>query len=718
MIGKQKITALMAIAMMLLFPFSGFAESTPYAVFDSSTGTLTLKYGDKSSDSGSDVCEFDEYSNRGWDQYCSDIKKVVFEESFKNARPEKCSDWFYQCNKLVEIEGIENLNTSEVTDMSNMFWGCSSLTAIDVSGFNTENVENMSGMFFYCSKLTELNLSNFDTKNVTNMSWMFTGCSSLACILDFSKFNTANVTNMNNMFTGCSLLTQLNLASFDTQQVTNMENMFEGCNKLSNLVISSFNTGEVTNMKGMFSRCYALTSLNLSNFDTHKVENMNAMFNNCSSLLSINLSSFNTENVTDMSYMFSQCPSLTELNISNFNSANVENIARMFDGSSSLETLDLSNFDTKNVTDLTGMFNGCTALKSINLSKFDTRNVIYMDDIFEGCKALTALNLSSFNTENVLSMRGMFGNCINIKTIYVSDKFVTENVKFSEDMFESCTSLEGAIAYDANKIDKEAANYKNGYFKTYIKIGDTITEICGSDEANYTVASLDFTDKDVLSNVPIKVKDKITYNLNMANEWGTICLPYEVTYSANAEYKLYKLSDLKGDVLIFTEYANGAEIPAGTPMAIRHITESATVSVTTEKAEIPLDFNSSNMSGGGWRLVGTYTKVEVPDEGYIISNNKFWNVGRMKLEGHNVKSVAATPYHAYIMPASSASSAASKLSIGFGDDETTAIDSPAIIDVFNPNAEYYDINGRRIKTLEKGINIVKMGGKTTKVIIK
>ena len=277
----------------------------------------------------------------------------------------------------------------------------------------------------------------------------------------------------------------------------------------------------------------------------------------------------------------------------------------------------------------------------------------------------------------------------------------------------------GAIAYDANKIDITAANYKDGYFKTYIKIGDEVKEICGSDEANYTVESLSFTANDILSNVPIKVKDQITYNFTMNNEWGTIYLPYEVTYTANSKYKLYELSDLEGDALVFTEYENGRVIPTGTPMAIRRITESSAVDVTTKKAVIPLDYKTTNISNEGWHLVGTFTRVEVPDDGYIISKNQFWNVGRMKEEGQNVKSVAATPYHAYIMPASaSISTAPAKLAIGIGDGGTTSIEAPSINDIFNGNAEYYDINGRRLSTLEKGINIVKIGGKTTKVIIK
>lgn len=187
MIGKQKITALMAIAMMMLSPFSGFAESTPYAVFNSNTGTLTFKYGDKTTDVSGTVYDLNGFYP-AWREKNSNITNVVFADSFKDARPNSCLMWFYKCDKLTTISGIENLNTSEVTDMRSMFYECSALTELNLSNFNTEKVTSMREMFEGCKTLTTLDLSNFNNENVQDMSFMFDNCESLNN-LNLSQFN-------------------------------------------------------------------------------------------------------------------------------------------------------------------------------------------------------------------------------------------------------------------------------------------------------------------------------------------------------------------------------------------------------------------------------------------------------------------------------------------------------------------------------------------------
>ena len=213
--------------------------------------------------------------------------RVVFDASFQDFRPTTTARWFYKDLALKQIEGLEFLNTSEVKDMSGMFYGCSGLTSLDLSHFNTQNVTKMSGMFYGCSGLTSLDLSHFNTQNVTNMSWIFDGCSGLTS-LDLSYFNTQNVTNMSWMFYGCSGLTSLDLSHFNTQNVTNMIQMFYGCSGLTSRDLSHFNTQNVTNMMQMFYGCSGLTSLDLSHFNTQKVTYMSGMFYGCSALTTIN----------------------------------------------------------------------------------------------------------------------------------------------------------------------------------------------------------------------------------------------------------------------------------------------------------------------------------------------------------------------------------------------------------------------------------------------
>ena len=336
------------------------------------------------------------------------VTKVVFDASFKDFRPTTTEGWFFNLSALTTIEGIENLNTSAVTDMREMFSHCSGLKELNVSNFNTARVTNMDVMFKNCSGLTALNVSNFNTSAVTYMGSMFYGCSGLK-ELNVSNFNTSAVTDMGSMFSGCSGLKELNVSNFNTSKVTTMYEMFYGCSSLTYLNLSNFNTSKVTDMRYMFSGCSRLTSLNLSNFNTSAVTSMPSMFYGCYGLKELNISNFNTSAVKNMSAMFANCWSLKELNVSNFN--------------------------TSKVTDMSGMFSGCSSLKE--------------------------LNVSNFNTSAVTDMSLMFSYCSGLKTIINTQTWRCEK---SQDMFKGCTQLKGAVKYDESKLDVTMANPTTGYF--------------------------------------------------------------------------------------------------------------------------------------------------------------------------------------------------------------------------------------------------------------
>ena len=238
--------------------------------------------------------------------------KVVFDSSFKDYKPTTTAFWFSYCTKLKTIEGMKNLNTEQVTDMSYMFSGCETLTSLDLSNFNTAKVTDMIRMFSGCEALTSLDLSNFNTAKVTEMSYMFTGCEALTS-LDLSNFNTEKVTDMSFMFISCKALTSLDVSRFNTSNVTNMAHMFHSCSGLTTLDLSNFNTSKVTDMSSMFYCCFSLTTLDLSNFNTSNVTKMELMFYFCTSLTTIDLSNFNTAKVNNMIYMFNSCSDLTTI---------------------------------------------------------------------------------------------------------------------------------------------------------------------------------------------------------------------------------------------------------------------------------------------------------------------------------------------------------------------------------------------------------------------
>ncbi len=347
--------------------------------------TVTFYYDDLKSSREGEVYGIDEWHNLNsqhrYDYYINqDYDRVVFDASFKNARPTDTSFWLCGFTNLRTIENLEYLNTSEVTDMKFMFYYCTSLVSLDLSHFDTSKVTNMEYMFSDCWEIYELYTSNFNTSKVTDMSAMFGNCYKLS-ELDVSSFDTSNVLDMGYMFHGCSALQYFSLNNFNTSKVTNMEYMFGFCNSLESLNLNSFNTSNVTNMESMFVDCNKLKSLDLSRFDTKKVTNMSRMFCECSSLKSLDLSHFDTSNVTNMQGMFSNCEMLSNLNVSNFDTRKVTDMSGMFYESRTIKKLDLSSFDTSNVTNMGGMFYGCTSLDSLDISRFDVSKVEIFEDM-------------------------------------------------------------------------------------------------------------------------------------------------------------------------------------------------------------------------------------------------------------------------------------------------------------------------------------------------
>ena len=661
-----------------------------YAVFDQTTGTLTFGRGTNKPAGAYDLNEGE--GRPAWINQSDNIKKVVFDTSFAMARPTSCYWWFAGCKNLTEIEGVENLNTRNVTSMRNMFDACSNLESLDLSNFDTQNVIYMNYMFYGCSKLTSLDLSKFNNQKVTGMISMFEGCSGLKS-LNLSKFNTQSVTDMSNMFKGCSGLTSLDLSNFNTQNVEYMGSMFKGCTGLTSLNLSKFNTQNVTNMGWMFMGCSGLESLNLSNFDTQNVKHMSDMFSGCSALTSLDLSMFNTQNVEYMSCMFMGCSGLT--------------------------SLDLSKFDTQKLQGMSGMFSGCSGLTSLDLSKFDTQNVFDMMSVFENCSGLTSLDLSNFDTKKVERMSDMFSGCSSLTTIYASDKFVITEHSYGSNMFSGCTKLKGAITeYDENKTDHKYANYKTGYFSKLVgKNGDEKIGAAGETLATNNLVLAD--GKDFVAYEPFAAKDAFySRTIPSGSKWGTLCVPFAIDQSKITECKFYRLTGIDTDKECITleSYEEGI-IPAGTPVLFKMNEGKTSLNLSASNAEIA---TAPTVVGTNKdvNLVGSFTKIGGKDNqglaeyDYIIGKDKFWRVS--DLDGGN--GVGIKPMRAYIHPASASHARAAMLSIGKGDG-TTAIDNLNAISN-DANAEYYDANGRRTNGLQKGLNIVKRGSKTYKIMVK
>ena len=341
-------------------------------------------------------------------QEVRNIKFIDLSE-FDSSEITDISDMFLNCNGLESID-LTNFNTSKVTSMENTFNGCNALRALNVSGFDTSSVENMNSMFLFCRALTSLDLKNFNTKRVTRMEHIFSGCDKLEN-LDLSNFDTSSVTTMLHMFFTSYSLKYINMTNFDTSKVEDMTGMFEGCPNLESLNISNFNTSSVKKMHAMFAGCEKLTSLDIRNFNTSLVDSMNYMFKNCYKLNSLDLSNFDTSNVKDMSIMFLNCYSLTTLNITNFNMSSIEKINGMFQNCYSLKSINLPKINSPSIVNISEMFYNCSDLISLDLSEFNTSSIVNMNSMFFDCKSLKTLNINNIDTSSVINIGNMFQNC-------------------------------------------------------------------------------------------------------------------------------------------------------------------------------------------------------------------------------------------------------------------------------------------------------------------
>ena len=675
---------------------------------------------------------------------------------------------FSGCTNLTSLD-VTKFNTANVTNMSDMFRNCSALTSLDVSKFNTVNVTNMGRMFSNCSALTSLDVTNFNTEKVTYMVYMFSGCSKLTS-LDASKFNTVNVTNMGRMFSNCSALTSLDVTNFNTKKVTNMGRMFFECQALTTIYASSkFVTTKVSQSSDMFYNCKKLKgeeewkndkaidktyakidggyfrdkaydnrpwvkyadgtltfrcgykkTLGENEYALNSGEEKPAWY---TLRYDINLvvfeASFANARPTSCYAWFQNFEKLSQIaGIENLNTANVTDMSYMFKDCSNLAKLDVTHFNTAKVTTMLGMFNACSNLTELDVTHFNTAKVTIMNGMFSGCSNLTELDLTHFNTENVTNMWNMFFDCKSLTTIYVSDEFVITNITYKNySLFFGCIKLKGAIKYNEEKTNYRFANYTTGYFTKLVgKNGDEKIGAAGEPLATDNLVLDD--DKDFVAYEPFAAK-AASYSRKMkeGTTWATLCLPFEVSL-ANQNFRAFKL--LSADDVTGTVELEEIEtsIEAGTPVIIKMKDGATQLDFTVANKEIAKDVQTAETANGNYQLQGLYTQKmfskDTDNNCYIVKGDKLMNPA--KLLGTSTKSVGSKPFRAYMVDNSSAPAAGARMfSISVGGS-TTAIEQ--LETTADSKAEYYDLQGRRLQNLQKGVNIVKRGGKTMKVIIK
>lgn len=713
------------LLMLLLLPAGMVAQkaasSSKYiATYESSTQTLTFKknVGETLPKNSAWVEDKQTVATINNNIGNGTIVHIVFDESFSTYAPTSLNGFFENLTRLETITGLEYLNTEKVTNMRYMFYNCSSLTSLDVTHFNTAKVTDMGNMFYNCSSLTTIYASSkFVTPQVSKSFNMFYNCKKLkgeevgwtrdkATDKTYAKIEGGYFSRIPRVKYADGTLT-----FFLTSKETLGENEYE------------LNSG--ANPPGWKTHCKEITKVVFeASFANARPTNCYAWFVNFKNLTQIEgIENLNTENVTSMRDMFNGCSSLTSLDLTNFNTAKVTDMKLLFANCSALESLDLSMFNTENVTSMPSMFNGATNLKTLNVSNFNTEKVNNMGHMFANCPNLTSLDLSSFNTKGVEYVDNIFKNCSNLTTIYASENFAFgSGLKNGADMFLGCDKLKGFIEYnkntDTDKNNSEFANYKTGYFTKLVgKNGDEKIGATGETLATDNLVLDD--DKDFVAYEPFAAKaSSYSRKMKEGTTWATLCLPFEVSL-ADKNFRAFKL--LSADDVTETVELEEIEtnIAAGTPVIIKMKDGANSLSISEADKAIAKDVQTSKADNGNYQLQGLYTQKmfskDTDNNCYIVKGSKLMNPAKL-LGETATKSVGSKPFRAYMVDNSSAPAAGARMfSISVGGS-TTAIEQ--LETTADSKAEYYDLQGRRLQNLQKGVNIVKRGGKTMKVIIK
>ena len=421
---------------------------------------ITVKYFETTKDTSDVVTTYNKPNDSITSSNSNTIKLLIRNNSESSQNVAFTMKGGYITNTLQDITTPSTYSEIILADTSTNTYFCKTSDTL------TQGLQYVNGQFTYAYKQEGQATNDVQWQDMTSDGWgvQLTDKSSTDAVTSklCTYVNDKPITSLASMFrisavsstTGAS---SFDLSGFNTVNVTNMTNMFRAT-KATTLDISNLDTSNVTDMSYMFSSSKA-TSLNLNGIDTSNVTNMHAMFMSAYAT-TIDISSFDTSNVTDMGSMFSTSRA-TEIILGKINTTNVTDMSGMFSNSYAT-TLDVSNLNTSKVIDMNRMFFSIS-LTTLDLSNFDTSNVTNMEDMFSSCDAVT-IDVSSFDTSKVTNMSSMFFYLKKLKTIYVSNKFVTTAVTDSTSMFERSTNLVGGAGttYNSSYIDKTYAHIDGG----------------------------------------------------------------------------------------------------------------------------------------------------------------------------------------------------------------------------------------------------------------
>lgn len=342
---------------------------------------------------------------------------------------------------------VQNVSTIEdmFTTSAGVYVKNNELHLYNTKGGRLIAKQDSSHLFEY-TYIDKIDANNLDVSNVTDGSYMFYGCAN-STEINVSQWNTSKIKYFDKMFSNCQSLAFLDVNNWDMISGYSLNNMF-AYSGITDIDLSKCNTSNITNLSNLFFECTRLKQIDLHTWNTESVSTCHWLFRGCSSLEFINIDGWNTCNVYDMDRMFGECPKLIAIKgLNKLNTTNVQFTRLMFIGDRSLTTLDLSSFDTQNCIDTSQMFRGCYNLKSIYVSDtFVMTKVSNSTQMFLDCTSLIGGSGTKYDPTYIDSTAARIDGGVNNPGYFtsISDKPL-ETQQTNEETVNEVRSVETPI---------------------------------------------------------------------------------------------------------------------------------------------------------------------------------------------------------------------------------------------------------------------------------
>lgn len=644
---------------LFLFIAFGMKAEIPFAIYNEEDASMLFLCSDSLPDRYENIegmlawqLDLNQGSNLPvWhDTKASDATKVEFDESFKDVRATSCFCWFDGFANLTSITGLEYLNTSCVTDMSGMFKGCANLSELSLTYFNTSRATDMQDMFAGCTNLKKLDISTFNTASVTDMAGMFSGCSSISTIYVCDKFMTESISSSADMFEGCS-----NLKNFDSSS-TDKTHAAKGDESYLTFL-----------MKYPYAFYYPSDSeLHFMCFNTKM---------SISGSLDIVAPRAKSKNIWDVDLdQNDNYPSWTNTHASDaikiiiepsFNTVCPNSIANWFEGFKNLQIIEgLENLDTSSVKNMSNAFTGCSDLKSLTMSNFNMINVTNVEDMFSGCETLRLVDLS---------------------------QAASDCAKIIDQLSEAI------LVYVPNSTNIS-------YGRKNVVVGDK----CEHFVINYG-ANRETPNTQIMLSVPYSfIADKVTINIPLSKDTPyPMCLPFSMPMADIGSFFTYSKYEENEEMAVFESLSEESDYSySNTPFML--IPDTDFIDGIELDGGIQIAETVSDIKADGF--IGVYENLSFSETNDLENTCYVWDGSFFRKAEEGDQTVACSAY--IKLPENASANSPECIYVKFEDNSTSGINSIQG-NKFDTGAQTFDLYGRRINELFKGV-LIRNGKKIMK----